>query len=46
MKSALRARIGQILIQKKLITPEQPVETPKVQKEKKERLGELPVNLV
>ena len=45
VKSALRARIGQILIQKKLITPEQLMEALKVQKEKKERLGELLVNL-
>ena len=44
-KSALRARIGQILIQKKLITPEQLMEALKIQKEKKERLGELLVNL-
>ena len=45
VKSALRARIGQILIQKKLITPEQLMEALKIQKEKKERLGELLVNL-
>ena len=45
MKSALRARIGQILIQKKLITPEQLMEALKLQKEKKGRLGELLVNL-
>ncbi len=45
MKSALRERIGQILIQKKLITPEQLMQALKIQKEKKERLGELLVNL-
>jgi type IV pilus assembly protein PilB len=45
MKSALRERIGQILIQKKLILPEQLIEALKIQKEKKERLGELLVNL-
>ncbi len=45
MKSALRARIGEILIQKKLITPEQLTEALKAQKERKERLGELLVNL-
>lgn len=44
-KSALRERIGQILIQKKLITPDQLVEALKIQQEKKERLGELLVNL-
>ncbi len=45
MKSALRERLGQILIQKKLITPDQLAEAIKTQKEKKERLGELLVNL-
>ena len=44
-KSALRERIGQILIEKKLITKDQLAEALKVQKEKKERLGELLVNL-
>jgi len=45
MKSALRERIGQLLIEKKLITKEQLTEALKIQKEKKERLGELLVNL-
>lgn len=44
-KSALRERIGQILIEKKLITAEQLTDALKIQKEKKERLGELLVNL-
>jgi len=45
MKSALRLRIGQILIEKKLITKDQLADALKIQKEKKERLGELLVNL-
>ena len=45
MKSALRERIGQLLIEKKLITNDQLVEALKIQKERKERLGELLVNL-
>ncbi len=45
MKSALRERIGQLLIEKKLITNDQLVEALKIQKEKKERLGELLVNM-
>ena len=45
MKTALRERIGQLLIKKKLITKEQLDEALKLQKEKKERLGELLVNL-
>ncbi len=45
MKSALRERIGQILIEKKLISSDQLTEALKMQKEKKERLGELLVNL-
>ncbi len=44
-KSALRERIGQLLIEKKLITKDQLTEALKLQKEKKERLGELLVNL-
>lgn len=45
MKSPLRTRIGQILIEKKLITAEQLKEVLELQKEKKERLGNLLVNL-
>ena len=45
MKSALRERIGKLLIEKKLITKEQLAEALKLQKEKKERLGELLVGL-
>jgi len=45
MKSALRERIGQLLIQKKLITKDQLAEALNIQKEKKERLGELLVNM-
>ncbi len=45
IKSALRERIGQILIEKKMITQDQLVEALKIQKEKKERLGELLVSL-
>ena len=44
-KSGLRLRIGQILIEKKLITKDQLEEALKIQVEKKERLGELLVNL-
>src|SRR3989338_8241189 len=44
-RSGLRDRIGQILIQKKLITADQLNEALKIQKEKKERLGELLVSL-
>jgi type IV pilus assembly protein PilB len=42
---SLREPIGQILIQKKLITREQLDEALKAQKEKKERLGELLISL-
>src|SRR3989338_11625227 len=44
-KTALRERIGQILIEKKLITEGQLADALKIQKEKKERLGELLVSL-
>ena len=40
-KSPLRERLGQILLEKKLITPAQLEEALKLQKEKKERLGDL-----
>ena len=45
MKRALRQRIGQILIEKKLITKDQLADALEIQKEKKERLGELLVTL-
>ncbi len=45
MTYAPRQRIGDILIQRKLITKDQLADALKVQKEKKEKLGDLLVNL-
>ena len=42
---SLRDRIGSILVEKKLVTPDQLAEALKAQKEKKERLGELLVSM-